>query len=108
MNRSWLLLLLAGIAEVGWVVGLKHANSAGEWLLTVAAIVISFWGLIYVSNLLPVGTVYAVFTGIGAAGTVLAETVFFGAPFEPLKAALIVLLIIGIAGLKMTDGKEAA
>jgi paired small multidrug resistance pump len=108
MNRSWLLLVLAGLAEVGWVVGLKHAGSAGEWLLTAVAIAISFGGLIYVSNLLPVGTVYAVFTGIGAAGTVLAETVFFGMPFEPVKAALIVLLIVGVAGLKLTDGKGRA
>lgn len=107
MNRYWLLLAMAGLAEVGWVVGLKHASSAAEWLLTAIAIAVSFWGLIYVSNVLPVGTVYAVFTGIGAAGTVIAETLFFGMPFEPVKAILIVLLIVGIAGLKMTDGKGA-
>jgi len=102
MNRYWGLLALAGVCEVGWVSGLKHANTTGGWLLTAAAILLSFWGLLAVSRVLPVGTVYAVFTGIGAAGTVAAESVFFGAPFSLAKSLLIALLIVGIAGLKLT------
>jgi len=102
MNRYWWLLTLAGICEVGWVSGLKHSNTAGEWALTAAAIVLSFWGLLAISKVLPVGTVYAVFTGIGAAGTVIAESLLFAAPFQLAKLLLILVLIAGIAGLKMT------
>lgn len=102
MNRYWIMLALAGICEVGWVSGLKHANAAFEWLLTAVAIALSFWGLLAASNKLPVGTVYAVFTGIGAAGTVLAESLLFGLPFSAAKIGLIAMLIVGIAGLKWT------
>ncbi|WP_239615904.1 DMT family transporter [Cohnella mopanensis] len=102
MNRNWMLLVAAGICEVGWVSGLKHASSAGEWSLTAIGILLSFVGLIYCTRTLPVGTSYAVFTGIGAAGTVLAESIFFNVELDAAKLALIIVLIIGIAGLKMT------
>ncbi|RKP47215.1 QacE family quaternary ammonium compound efflux SMR transporter [Cohnella endophytica] len=102
-NRFWLLLLLAGLCEVGWVSGLKHADNVGEWVLTAVGIVLSFMGLIYVTRILPVGTAYAIFTGIGAAGTVLAETIFFGETLDAVKIGLVIVMIIGIAGLKMTS-----
>jgi len=102
MNKYWLLLLLAGFCEIGWVSGLKHASTAGEWALTALGILFSFAGLIYATNALPVGTAYAIFTGIGAAGTVLAESIFFGAPLEAGKLALVLVMIVGIAGLKLT------
>ena len=108
MNRYWLLLALAGLCEVGWVSGLKHADTAFEWGLTAVAIALSFWGLLAASNKLPVGTVYAVFTGIGAAGTVLAESLIFGLPFSAAKFGLIALLIAGIAGLKWTSSAGTA
>jgi len=108
VNKYWGLLALAGLCEVGWAAGLKHANTAAEWLLTAAAIALSFWGLLAASNKLPVGTVYAVFTGIGAAGTVLAESLFFGLPFSAAKLGFIALLIAGIAGLKRTAKPGAA
>lgn len=104
MNKYWLMLVVAGLSEVGWVSGLKHANSWWTWLLTVAAILFSFYVMIAVSNVLPVGTTYAVFTGIGAAGTVLGESVFFGVPLNIAKLALIAVLIVGIVGLKLTAG----
>ncbi|MFC4601634.1 DMT family transporter [Cohnella hongkongensis] len=101
-NRSWLLLLAAGLCEIGWVTGLKHASSAGEWALTALGIALSFVGLIRSTQDLPVGTAYAVFTGIGAAGTVLAESLFFEAEWNAVKLTLIAVLIVGIGGLKMT------
>lgn len=106
MNRYWIVLLLGGLFEIGWVSGLKHANSLLEWSLTLIAIAISFAAIGYASSALPVGTVYAVFTGIGAAGTVLAEAFVFGMALKPAKVALVILLIIGIAGLKLTTSKE--
>jgi len=107
MNRYWLLLVVAGLSEIGWVSGLKHANSWWTWLLTVATIAFSFWVMITVSRVLPVGTTYAVFTGIGAAGTVLGESVFFGEPLNGAKLALIGIMIVGIIGLKLTTGHES-
>ncbi|TVX96079.1 DMT family transporter [Cohnella terricola] len=106
MNRSWGLLIAAGVCEVGWVSGLKHASNAGEWVLTALGILLSFAGLIYVSRFLPVGTTYAVFTGIGAAGTVMAEFLFFSVPLNAGKLILVVVLIVGIAGLKITSEVE--
>jgi len=111
MNRSWLLLLAAGICEVGWVSGLKHASNAGEWALTALGIVLSFAGLLRATRVLPVGTAYAVFTGLGAAGTVLMESLFFGAEWNAIKLLLVAVLIVGIGGLKMTTDakpKEAS
>ncbi|QJD85167.1 DMT family transporter [Cohnella herbarum] len=107
MNRKWMLLLAAGLCEVGWVAGLKHASTVGEWALTALGIALSFIGLIYVTRVLPVGTAYAVFTGIGAAGTVLAESIFFNVELDAGKLALVIVMIIGIAGLKVTSDTKA-
>jgi len=107
MNRSWLLLLAAGICEVGWVSGLKHSSNAGEWALTALGILLSFAGLIRATGTLPVGTAYAVFTGIGAAGTVLAESIIFGVPLSVAKAILVAVMVVGIAGLKRSSNAPA-
>ncbi|MGV2687114.1 QacE family quaternary ammonium compound efflux SMR transporter, partial [Clostridium perfringens] len=85
MNRNWLYVLLAGLVEIIWVMGLKHSSNTWEWLGTVAAITASFYLIIEAAKRLPVGTVYAVFTGIGTAGTVASEMLFFGEPFKVLK-----------------------
>ncbi|MCD9022347.1 DMT family transporter [Cohnella silvisoli] len=106
MNRYWVLLWLAGLCEIGWVSGLKHASNAGEWILTAVGILLSFFGLIYATRVLPVGTAYAVFTGIGAAGTVLAESIFFNIHLDAGKLALVIVMVIGIAGLKMSTTTE--
>ncbi|BBI36105.1 DMT family transporter [Cohnella abietis] len=102
MNRYWLLLGIAGLCEIGWVSGLKNSTTVWEWTLTIIGVILSFLGLIYSTRTLPVGTTYAVFTGIGAAGTVLAESIFYNVPFDVSKLVLIVIMIIGIAGLKMS------
>lgn len=72
------------------------------------AIVVSFCGLIYASSKLSVGTSYAVFVGLGAAGTVLAEMMLFGVPFKLIKVVLIIVLLGGVLGLKLlSDDKKA-
>lgn len=101
MNRSWLLVMAAAVFEVLWVAGLKHADTWGEWVFTAAAIAISFAGLIVSAKRLPAGTVYAVFVGLGTAGTVIAEMIWFGVPFQWTKLALIALLLTGVIGLKL-------
>ncbi|MBT2755897.1 DMT family transporter [Mesobacillus foraminis] len=106
MNRNWIKVLIAALFEVFWVIGLKHADSFLEWSGTILSIVISFYGLITAGRGLPVGTVYAVFVGLGTAGTTAADFLFFGEPFKLEKVLLIILLLAGVIGLKLvTDEK---
>lgn len=100
MNRNWMLVLVAGVFEIAWVIGLKHAENLLAWSGTIVAIAISMVLLIKASQRLPVGTTYAVFTGIGTAGTVVIEMAVFGEPFRLSKVLLIMLLLSGVIGLK--------
>jgi len=108
MNKHWLMVLVASMLEVVWVSGLKHASTWYEWLGTVIIIAICFTVFMRASKALPLGTVYAVFTGLGTAGAVIAEMLFFGEPFNLVKILLIALLVAGVVGLKsITKPKEA-
>jgi paired small multidrug resistance pump len=106
MNKKWLMVYVAAIFEVSWVTGLKHAEDALSWSGTIIAIIISFYILIKASNVLPISTVYAIFTGLGAAGTVLIEILFFSTSFSWLKILLCALLISGVIGLKLVTGEQ--
>ncbi|WP_106767304.1 DMT family transporter [Paenibacillus faecalis] len=106
-NRNWLYVLFAGLIEIVWVIGLSRSNSIWEWLGTGVAIVISFYLIVESAKRLPVGTVYAVFTGIGTAGTVTTEMLIFGEPFSIVKIALIGLLLSGVIGLKLVTDDSA-
>lgn len=107
MNRNWLYVLLSGLVEILWVTGLKHAGNVWEWLGTLIAIVASFYLIIEAAKRLPVGTVYAVFTGIGTAGTVVTEMLVFGEPFNLTKVLLIGVLLAGVIGLKLVTVESA-
>lgn len=100
MKKEWNIVFLAGLFEIGWVVGLKHADSLVTWIGTAIAIYVSMHLLIVASKKLPVGTTYAVFTGIGTAGTVILDIVLFQEPFSLSKVLLIALLLGGVFGLK--------
>lgn len=106
MNKTWLSVIVAALFEVGWVIGLKHANSALEWVLTAIAIIVSFYLMIAASRSLPVGTVYAVFVGLGTAGTVIADILLFGAPVQAGKLILIGVLLLGVIGLKLMSKEK--
>ncbi|MEB8115489.1 DMT family transporter [Staphylococcus saprophyticus] len=99
---QWFKVILAGLIEIVWVTGLNTADSLLSWTGTFIIIIISFFLVISACKYLPVGTVYAVFVGIGAVGTVLVDMIFFGDPFDLVKISLIIILIIGIIGLKLT------
>lgn len=101
MNRDWIKVFIAAFFEVFWVIGLKHANDIWTWIGTLIAIIISFYLMIMAGRKLPVGTVYAVFVGIGTAGTAFSEIIFFGEPFKVSKLILLVLLLAGVIGLKL-------
>lgn len=106
MNRSWILIIIGALFEVMWVIGFKHADDVFTWAGTAVAVVISFALIIIASTQLPVGTVYAVFTGLGTAGTVLSEMILFDEPVKWTKLLLIGLLLAGVLGLKLVGGSS--
>jgi len=112
---SWTYVLFAAIVEVFWVIGLKYSSSILEWSGTVVAIIFSFYFIIKACEKLPAGTVYAVFTGSGAAAIALLDFTIFGAEFTYPKVLFIGLIILGVIGIKITtdenepeDDSEAA
>jgi paired small multidrug resistance pump len=101
MNTNWIKVFVAAFFEVFWVIGLKHADDFLTWAGTGISIIISFYLMIMAGRKLPVGTVYAVFVGLGTAGTVISEIIFFSEPFKMSKILLILLLLTGVIGLKI-------
>ena len=100
----WILLLLAGLFEIAWAVGLKFTEGFTRiWPTagTIAALVISVGLLGSAARFLPVGTAYAVWTGIGAAGTVLCGIIFLGEPVTAVRLACVGLILAGVVGLKV-------
>ena len=101
---SWLLLILAGLLEIGWAIGLKYTDGfTRTWtsIGTVAAMILSMVLLGIAMKALPVGTAYAVWVGIGAVGTVILGIVLFGEPADALRLISVGLIIAGIVGLKL-------
>ena len=101
---AWLALFVAGLCEIGWAVGLKYTEGFSRLVpsvLTVSAMVVSLILLGIALKTLPVGTGYAVWTGIGAVGTAVLGIVLFGESMEPMRLASIGLIVAGIAGLKL-------
>ena len=97
---AWIMLAVAGLLEIGWAIGLKYTDGfsrLGPSLATIAAMVASMVLLGLAVRTLPVGTAYAVWTGIGTIGAVLLGIVLFGESAEPLR----LLFVAGIVGLKM-------
>lgn len=101
---SWLILVLAGLFEVAWAVGLKYTEGFTRlWpsLGTVAAMVISMWLLAIAMRDLPLGTAYAVWVGVGAVGTAILGIVLLGEPANPGRLISLGLILAGIIGLKL-------
>lgn len=101
---AWVLLLVAGLFEVGWAIGLKYTDGFSRplpTLLTVASMVISLALLGLALKTLPVGTGYAVWTGVGTVGTALLGIWLLGEPATAMRLACIGLIVAGIAGLKL-------
>ena len=100
---DWLLLLLAGLLEIGWAIGLKYSEGFTRFwpaVLTAVGIVASFLLLAVALRTIPVGTGYAVWTGIGAAGTALLGMVILGEPVSMARILCILLIVCGVMGLK--------
>lgn len=103
---SWLILLLAGLFEVVWAVGLKYTDGFSRPLptaLTVAAMLASVALLGLAMKSLPLGTAYAIWTGIGAIGTAIAGILLFGEALGTLRLFSILLIVTGLVGLKLAS-----
>jgi quaternary ammonium compound-resistance protein SugE len=101
---AWLYLVVAGLFEIGWAIGLKYTDGfTRPWpsLWTVAAMILSLGFLGLALKTLPVGTAYAVWTGIGAIGTVLLGVYLFNEPATAARLGCIGLILAGIIGLKV-------
>lgn len=101
---AWVILLIAGLFEVGWAIGLKYTEGFTRlWptVGTVFAMIISLWLLGIAMKSLPVGTAYAIWVGVGAVGTVLLGIVLFEEPTNAGRLVSVALIISGLVGLKL-------
>lgn len=101
---AWIYLFLAGLFEVAWAISLKHSHGFSHFwpsVLTISLMMVSFLLLAHALKTLPVGTAYAVWTGIGIVGTTLLGMYLFGEPASVLRLVFIGLILAGIVGLKL-------
>ena len=104
---NWFILVTAGVFEIGWAVGLKYTDGFTRlWpsVWTVAAMIVSLGLLGIALKTLPVGTAYAIWVGVGAAGTAVAGMLLFGEALTVARILSLVLIMAGIVGLKLTSG----
>ncbi len=104
INMSWVYLFLAGILEVAWAVGMVYTSGWTKLtpsILTLLAMALGIYLLSISIKTIPLGTAYAVWTGIGTVGTVIYGILFFKEPVDIIRVVCILLIIIGIVGLKL-------
>lgn len=104
--QAWLMLAAAGALEIVWAIGLKYSDGftkTAPSAITIAAMIASMWLLAQAARELPIGTAYAVWTGIGAVGAALLGMMLFGESANALRLGCIGLIVVGILGLKLTS-----
>ncbi len=100
---AWLIVVIAGLLETGWALGLKYSEGFTKpvpSVLTILGALASFWLLSLAMKELPVGTAYAVWVGIGAVGTAIMAVFLFGDPVSPMRVLGVLLILAGIVALK--------
>lgn len=103
---SWIVLIIAGLFEIVWAIGLKYTNGFTRLLpslLTIGAMAVSMYLLAQAAKTLPIGTAYAVWTGIGAVGAVILGILLLGEPRSLPRIFFLLLILVGIVGLKVTS-----
>jgi quaternary ammonium compound-resistance protein SugE len=103
---NWVILVVAGLFEVGWAIGLKYTDGFSRlWptVWTVLSMIVSLWLLGIAMKNLPVGTAYAVWVGVGAVGTVILGILLLGEPANAGRIISVALIIAGIVGLKLAQ-----
>lgn len=104
LSNPWTLVILAGLLETGWALGLKYSDGFTKPIpsvITVVGALASFWLLSLAMKELPVGSAYAVWVGIGTVGTAVAAVILLGEPVTALRVMGIALIVAGIAALKL-------
>ncbi|MEP0860531.1 MAG: quaternary ammonium compound efflux SMR transporter SugE [Ignavibacterium sp.] len=105
----WLILVVAGLFEVAWAIGLKYTDGFSKLvpsIFTIVSMIISMGLLAYAVKHIPVGTAYAVWTGIGAVGTAILGIILFNESKEFIRVFFIFLIVVGIVGLKIFSGSD--
>lgn len=103
MAQAWMYLIVAGLFEVGWAIGLKYTvgwTRLGPSLMTIALLASSMWFLALAARDLPIGTAYPVWTGIGAVGTAVLGMALLGEPRTAWRVVCLMLIVGGVVGLK--------
>ncbi len=103
---KWIFLIIAGLLEMGWAVGLKYSHGFTKLVpsvLTVLGMIASFYFLSLALKNLPLGTAYAIWTGIGTVGTVILGIILFKEPVQVIRLVCIGLIVVGIVGLKVVS-----
>jgi len=103
---AWVFLFLAGLFEIGWAMGLKRTEGftrLAPSLLTASSMIVSLGLLGLALKTLPLGTAYAIWTGIGTVGTVVVGMMIYGEPASAVRLGCVVLIVTGIAGLKLVS-----
>lgn len=108
---AWIILVIAGLLEMGWAIGLKYTQGFTKLVpsvLTIIAIIVSMYLLGVAAKTLPIGTAYAVWVGIGAAGTAILGMALLGEPVTVPRLLFLGLMLVSIVGLKMTGAPAAS
>ncbi|HEY2248859.1 MAG TPA: multidrug efflux SMR transporter [Bradyrhizobium sp.] len=103
---GWVALLAAGLLEIGWALGLKYSDGLTRFWPTAAtgaAIALSFAMMAVALRSLPFGTAYAVWTGIGAVGSIIVGMLLYSEPADPARVICLMLIVVGIVGLKLNS-----
>ena len=103
MSTAWFYLILAGICEIGWAFGLKYSEGFTKPLVSVVTVIVmilSFVLLAQAMKTLPLGTAYAIWTGIGAAGTAILGMFFLNEPKDLMRILCLLMIVAGVVGLK--------
>jgi quaternary ammonium compound-resistance protein SugE len=101
---AWIYLFIAGIFEIGWAIGMKYTNGFTRFwpvVFTLASMFLSVYLLSLATKTIPIGTAYAVWTGIGIAGTSVLGIILFNEPLEVLRLVFIAMILVAIVGLKI-------
>jgi quaternary ammonium compound-resistance protein SugE len=104
---AWVYLIIAGLIEIGWAIGLKYSEGFTKLIpasLTIIGMIVSYIFLAQALKTIPLGTGYAVWTGIGAAGTAILGIILFSESVHPVRILCLILIVAGILGLKLSSG----
>ncbi|OCG09219.1 ligand-binding protein SH3 [Gilliamella sp. wkB178] len=103
MNKEWAFVVLTCFFELCWILGFSIATELWQWLIIIALIMVDFTFLTNACKTIPTGTVYAIFSGVGAIGATAIDALLFGKDIKMLQIFFVALIIIGVVQLKRTD-----